>query len=343
MTGGRDDRLSRAPGAHRRGDGATSPPTPIVQSAGCLVDVHTGTIRPRRGCRDQESSESPRSATSTTRAARRRVVIDADGAFLVPGLVDPHLASVAHVHKLNRLRPAANLHHGTTAVCRRLLRARHPDWRRAPLRFFLDELKATPVKALVRRSHRFATPRTAYLGLPVVSECANRSPTCSRCSTGKRRSASRRRGTSSSSSPEQRDLELLALPRGGAPEAGKVISGHGAGLPERPFRSTAYPRRRASRTTTSSSPRDEGASGRPSSGSSLLIREGASCSDIRQVAQAITADGPRSSCAFLLCPDVVTTEAMFDVGQQDKCIRVADRETGIDADASDPDVHDPAS
>jgi adenine deaminase len=53
-----------------------------------------------------------------------------------------------------------------------------------------------------------------------------------------------------------------------------------------------------------------------------LIREGASCSDTREVAQAITADGLESR-AFLLCPDVITTEAMFDVGQQDECIRVA--------------------
>src|SRR5439155_8044821 len=102
---------------------------------------------------------------------------------------------------------------------------------------------------------------------------------------------------------------------------GAVISGHGAGLPD--DRSVNGFLAAGVTNNHELIARAE-ARRQVELGLIALIREGASCSDTREVAQAVTADG-LDSRAFLLCSDVVTTEAMFDVGQQDECIRVAIR------------------
>jgi adenine deaminase len=54
------------------------------------------------------------------------------------------------------------------------------------------------------------------------------------------------------------------------------------------------------------------------------IREGATCENTSAVVRAVTEDGANPR-AFHLCPDVVATDALFEVGQQDHCIRVAIR------------------
>src|SRR5439155_19235408 len=107
--------------------------------------------------------------------------------------------------------------------------------------------------------------------------------------------------------PDSRDVELLAFFEA-ALRKGAVISGHGAGLPDDRSANGFL----AAGVTNNHELIARGEARRQAElGFVALIREGASCSDTREAAQAVTADGLESR-AFLLCPDVVTTAEMFD-------------------------------
>jgi adenine deaminase len=287
-------------------------PADAMIVGGRLIDVHTGTIRD-----DDVAIKDGRiaavGAVDYTRGDAT-TVIEGDGEYLVPGLVDPHLHQW-HTYTNSTVFAAANLLHGTTAVCDGFYGHAILTGVRS-VRFFLDELKATPVKPL------FVVPTLCYtqnrfLGIPAspnapaiadLHEMLDWDETVGVEETGYELLLE----------PERRDVELLAFLEA-ALRKGAVISGHGAGLPsERAV--NAY--LAAGVANNHELVARAEARRQAELGLVALIREGASCSDVREVAQAITADGLESR-AFLLCPDVVTTEAMFDVGQQDECIRVA--------------------
>jgi adenine deaminase len=287
-------------------------PADAVIAGGRLVDVHTGTIR-----KDDIAIKNGRiaavGAVDYTRGDSTRV-IDAGGEYLVPGLVDPHLHQW-HTYTNSTVFAAANLLHGTTAVCDGFYGHAILTGVRS-VRFFLDELKATPVKAL------FVVPTLCYsqnrfLGIPAspnaptiadLHEMLDWDETVGVEETGYELLLE----------PERRDIELLAFLEA-ALRRSAVISGHGAGLTsERAINGYV-----AAGVANNHELVARGEARRQAElGLVAVIRQGASCSDVPEVAQAITVDGLESR-AFLLCPDVVTTEAMFDVGQQDECIRVA--------------------
>src|SRR5581483_2598429 len=275
---------------------------------GRLVDVHTGTVR-EEGVAIKDGRVAAVGDVDYTRGDATRV-LEADGQFLVPGLVDPHLHQW-HTYTNSTVFAAANLLHGTTAVCDGFYGHAILTGVRS-VRFFLDELKATPVKPL------FVVPTLCYsqnrfLGIPV-------SPNAPTIGDLHEMVGVEETGYELLLEPERRDHELLAFLEA-ALRKRAVVSGHGAGLPsERAV--NAYLAAGVANNHELVA-RDE-ARRQAELGLVALIREGASCSDVRAVAQAITADGLESR-AFLLCPDVVTTEAMFDVGQQDECIRAAIR------------------
>jgi adenine deaminase len=289
-------------------------PADAVIVNGRIVDVHTGTVRAEEVA-IKNGRIAAVGAVDYTRGDSTRVV-DAQENFLVPGLVDPHLHQW-HTYTNSTVFAAANLLHGTTAVCDGFYGHAILTGIRS-VRFFLDELNATPVKPL------FVVPTLCYsqnrfLGIPAspnaptvadLHEMLDWDETVGVEETGYELLLESAR----------RDLDLLAFLEA-ALRKRAVISGHGAGLPsERAV--NAY--LAAGVTNNHELVARAEARRQAELGLVALIREGASCSDVAEVAQAITGDGLESR-AFLLCPDVVTTEAMFDVGQQDECIRVAVR------------------
>ncbi len=289
-------------------------PADAVIVGGRLVDVHTGTVR-EEGVAIKDGRVAAVGDVDYTRGDATRV-LEADGQFLVPGLVDPHLHQW-HTYTNSTVFAAANLLHGTTAVCDGFYGHAILTGVRS-VRFFLDELKATPVKPL------FVVPTLCYsqnrfLGIPVSPNAPTIGDLHEMLSWDETVGVEET-GYELLLEPERRDRELLAFLEA-ALRKRAVVSGHGAGLPsERAV--NAYLAAGVANNHELVA-RDE-ARRQAELGLVALIREGASCSDVRAVAQAITADGLESR-AFLLCPDVVTTEAMFDVGQQDECIRVAIR------------------
>jgi adenine deaminase len=287
-------------------------PADTVIVGGRLVDVHTGAIRA-----DDIAIKNGRiaavGAVDYTRGDSTRV-IEGDGAYLVPGLVDPHLHQW-HTYTNSTVFAAANLLHGTTAVCDGFYGHAILTGVRS-VRFFLDELKATPVKPL------FVVPTLCYsqnrfLGIP-ASPNAPTIADLHHMLEWDETVGVEETGYELLLEPEQRDLDLLAFLEE-ALRKSAVISGHGAGL-----RSERAVNAYVAAGVANNHELVARAEARRQAelGLVAVMRQGASCSDVPEVAQAITADGlePR---AFLLCPDVVTTEAMFDVGQQDECIRAA--------------------
>jgi adenine deaminase len=289
-------------------------PADTIVVGGRLVDVHTGTIRPE-GVAIKNGRIAAIGDVGYARGDATQV-IDADGLYLVPGLVDPHLHQW-HTYTNSTVFAMANLLHGTTAVVDGFYGHAILTGTRS-VRFFLDELKATPVKAL------FVVPilcysQNRYLGLPVSPDTPT-SDELFEMLGWEETVGVEETGYDLLLEPQRRDEALVALLEE-ALRRGKVISGHGAGLPDdRAVNAFAA----AGVTNNHELVAAAEAKRQAELGLMAFIREGASCADTRQVAKAIT-EGGLQSRAFQLCPDVVTTEAMFDVGQQDQCIRAAVR------------------
>ena len=281
---------------------------------GRLVDVNTGTVR-EEGVAVKNGRIAAVGDVEYTRGSETQA-LDAEGRFLVPGLVDPHLHQW-HTYMNSTVFAATNLLHGTTAVCDGFYGHAILSGVRA-VRFFVDELKATPVKPL------FVVPVLCYtqnrvLGIPASPNAPSVGDLYGMLDWDETVGVEET-GYELLLEPELRDVELLAFFEA-ALRKGGVISGHGAGLPD----DRSVNGFLAAGVTNNHELIARGETRRQAElGLIALIREGASCSDTREAAQAVTADGLESR-AFLLCPDVVTTEEMFDVGQQDECIRVAIR------------------
>ena len=289
-------------------------PADTVVINGRLVDVNTGTVR-EEGVAIKNGRIAAVGDVEYTRGAETHT-IDAEGRFLVPGLVDPHLHQW-HTYMNSTVFAAANLLHGTTAVCDGFYGHAILSGVRA-VRFFVDELKATPVKPL------FVAPVLCYtqnrvLGIPASPNAPSIGDLYEMLDWDETVGVEET-GYELLLEPELRDLELLAFFEA-ALAKGAVISGHGAGLPD----DRSVNGFLAAGVTNNHELIARAETRRQAElGLIALIREGASCSDTREAAQAVTADG-LDSRAFLLCPDVVTTREMFDVGQQDECIRAAIR------------------
>jgi adenine deaminase len=289
-------------------------PADTVVVNGRLVDVNTGTVR-EEGVAIKNGRIAAVGDVEYTRGAETHT-FEAEGRFLVPGLVDPHLHQW-HTYMNSTVFAATNLLHGTTAVCDGFYGHAILSGVRG-VRFFVDELKATPVKPL------FVAPVLCYtqnrvLGIPASPNAPSVGDLYEMLDWDETVGVEET-GYELLLEPELRDLELLAFFEA-ALAKGAVISGHGAGLPD----DRSVNGFLAAGVTNNHELIARAETRRQAElGLIALIREGASCSDTREAAQAVTADG-LDSRAFLLCPDVVTTKEMFDVGQQDECIRVAIR------------------
>jgi adenine deaminase len=243
-------------------------------------------------------------------------VIDAEGAYLVPGLVDPHLHQW-HTYTNSTVFAAGNLLHGTTAVADGFYGHAIVTGAKS-VRFFVDELKATPVKPL------FLVPTLCYtqnrfLGLPNSPNAPTADELIGMLDWPETRGIEET-GYDLLLDPARRDSGLFDLLEA-ALERGMVVTGHGAALPDdravNAFLASGVMNNHELVTAQEAQRQAE-------LGMVSLIREGASCENTAAVARAVT-ENAIDSRAFNLCPDVVTTEALFDVGQQDECIRAAVR------------------
>jgi adenine deaminase len=289
-------------------------PADSVIVNGKVVDVNTGTIRQEGVAIKGERIAAVGDITYTQ--GPETIVINAQGSYLVPGLVDPHLHQW-HTYTNSTVFAAANLLHGTTAVADGFYGHAIVTGAKS-VRFFLDELSDTPVKPL------FLVPtlcytQNRYLGLPNSPNAPTINELIEMLDWPEARGIEET-GYDLLLDPARRDSALFDLFEA-ALERDKVITGHGAALPDdravNAFLASGVMNNHE--LVTAKEARRQAELGMIS-----LIREGASCENTGAVAKAVTEDAVNSR-AFNLCPDVVTTEALFDVGQQDECIRVAVR------------------
>ena len=241
-------------------------------------------------------------------------VIDADGRFLVPGLIDPHCHQW-HTYANSTVFAACRLLHGSTTIVDGFYGHAIVNGLRAS-RFFLDELLRTPVKPL------FVVPTMCYtqnrgIGFPASPNAPSIDQLMDSLSWPETKGIEE-------ISPElmlyrnQRDADLLNLMEE-CLKQGKVIQGHSAGMTDDKITNAwvssgimhnhevvnaAETRRQAEL------------------GIWVVIREGSACTDIEACIPVITEEGydPR---AFQLCTDVITPDWMLERGQMDNAIRVA--------------------
>ena len=240
-------------------------------------------------------------------------VIDADGRFLVPGLIDPHCHQW-HTYANSTVFAACRLLHGSTTIVDGFYGHAIVNGLRAS-RFFLDELLRTPVKPL------FVVPTMCYtqnrgIGFPASPNAPSIDQLMDSLSWPETKGIEE-------ISPElmlyrnQRDADLLNLMEE-CLKQGKVIQGHSAGMTDDKITNAwvssgimhnhevvnaAETRRQAEL------------------GIWVVIREGSACTDIEACIPVITEEGydPR---AFQLCTDVITPDWMLERGQMDNAIRV---------------------
>jgi adenine deaminase len=279
---------------------------------GKIVNVHTGRIQPGgvaiKGSRiaavgDIEYTIGPKTAT-----------IDARDQFLAPGLVDPHTHQW-HNYVNSTVLAACRLLHGSTAIADGFYGHGIVNGIKA-VRFFVDELAATPVKPI------FLVPTMCYaqnrcLGFPTspnaptiedLFEALNWPETRGIEETGYDLMLERNR----------RDSGLLELIER-CLRQGKVPTGHSAGLHDNRGLNAWMA---AGLMNNHEVVSREEAIQQAELGTHVLIREGSACTDVRQVIPAITENGYPIR-AFQLCTDVLTPDWLVERGQMDHAIRVA--------------------
>lgn len=281
---------------------------------GRVVHVNTGAIR-----EDEIAIKGDRIAAVgdvSSMSGPDTEVIDARGAYLVPGLVDPHIHQW-HSYVNSTVFAGANLLHGSTAVALGFYGHAIVTGAKS-VRFFLDELKATPVKPLFLVPTMCYT-QNRYLGL----ESSPNAPTIEQLfemldwpeTVGIEET-----GYDLIFGRERRDTGLLDLLQA-ALDKRLVVTGHGAALPDDASISAFVA---AGMMNNHELIEADEARRQAELGLIAHIREGATCENTSAVVRAITEDGANPR-AFHLCPDVVATDALFEIGQQDECIRVAVR------------------
>lgn len=289
-------------------------PADAVILGGRVVDVHTAQIR-NEGVAIKNGRIAAVGDVGYT-IGDDTEVIEADGQYLSPGLVNPHLHQW-HTYTNCTVFALTNLLHGTTAIADGFYGHAILTGIKS-VRFFLDELLATPVKPI------FLAPTMAYtqnrfLGLPLspnapspqdIFDMLDWPETVGIEETGYELIFDKAR----------RDPVILEVIEETL-RRGKIVTGHGAGLTgDRQMNAFVAAGLMNDHEIVGA---DE-ARRKAELGLTAHIREGAGCEDTAEVVKAITELG-LSSRAFNLCSDVVTTEAMLEKGAQDNGIRVAIR------------------
>jgi adenine deaminase len=289
-------------------------PADTVILGGRVVDVHTAQVR-REGVAIKNGRIAALGDIEYTRGDATEV-IDADGSYLVPGLVNPHLHQW-HTYTNCTVFALTNLLHGTTAIADGFYGHAILTGIKS-VRFFLDELLATPVKPI------FLAPTMAYtqnrfLGLPLSPNAPTPEDLFAMLDWPET-VGTEETGYELIFDKERRDPVILELLEETL-RRGKVVTGHGAGLSgDRQLNAFVAAGMMNDHEIVGA---DE-ARRKAELGLTAHIREGAGCEDTKEVVRAILEHG-LSPRAFNLCSDVVTTEAMISTGAQDNGIRVAVR------------------
>ena len=287
-------------------------PADTVITHGRIVDVHTGTLHSDgvaiKGERIAAVGDVDYTVDSKTK------VIDAEGKFLVPGLIDPHCHQW-HTYTNSTVFAACRLLHGSTAIVDGFYGHAIVNGIRAS-RFFLDECLATPVKPI------FMVPTMCYtqnrgIGFPPSPNAPTIEDLMDALDWPETMGIEE-------ISPELmlkrelRDRDLLRLMER-CLRRGKVIQGHSAGMSDDKI-TNAWTAAGIMHNHELVS--DEEAKRQAELGQYIVIREGSACEDLRQVLPAVTKHG-HSSRAYQLCTDVVTPDWMLERGQMDHVVRVA--------------------
>ena len=293
-------------------------PADTVIENGQVVDVHTGTIRREgvaiKGERIAAVGDVDYAIDGGTE------VIDADGRFLVPGLIDPHCHQW-HTYANSTVFAACRLLHGSTTIVDGFYGHAIVNGMRAS-RFFLDELLATPVKAI------FVTPTMCYtqnrgIGFPASPNAPGINDLRESLTWPETKGIEE-------ISPElmlyrnQRDRALLGLMEEALAQ-GKVIQGHSAGMTDEKITNAwvASGIMHNHEIVNASETRRQA-----ELGIWIVIREGSACKDIEACIPVITEEGYHAR-AYQLCTDVITPDWMLERGQMDNAIRVGIR-NGLD-------------
>lgn len=304
-------------------------PADMVVVNGQIVNVHTGRIQ-----RDGVAVKGSRiAALGDVKYAigPDTKVVDAKGQFLVPGLIDPH-THVWHSYVNSTVFAACNLLHGCTGIADGFYGHGIVTGVRS-IRFFLDELLATPVKPIFLvpvpcYSQRHGKGSLLSPNAPTIRDLFDmlKWPEAKGLEETRARLFIQR---------EKRDPEILRLIEE-CLRLGKVPTGHGAIMDEW-FRYGEAP---ADHFATANDDRHlnawiaggvmnnhelvsaEEAERQGELGLYILIREGSACTDVRQVLPFVTERG-YDSRACQLCTDVMSTDWALERGQVDNAIRVA--------------------
>ena len=241
-------------------------------------------------------------------------VIDADGRYLVPGLIDPHCHQW-HTYANSTVFAACRLLHGSTTIVDGFYGHAIVNGLRAS-RFFLDELLRTPVKPI------FVVPTMCYtqnrgIGFPASPNAPSIDQLMDSLTWPETKGIEE-------ISPElmlyrnQRDADLLNLMEE-CLKQGKVIQGHSAGMTDDKITNAWV----ASGIMHNHEIVNAAETRRQAElGIWIVIREGSACKDIEACLPVITKEG-YDARAFQLCTDVITPDWMLERGQMDNAIRVA--------------------
>ena len=241
-------------------------------------------------------------------------VIDADGRYLVPGLIDPHCHQW-HTYANSTVFAACRLLHGSTTIVDGFYGHAIVNGLRAS-RFFLDELLRTPVKPI------FVVPTMCYtqnrgIGFPASPNAPSIDQLMDSLTWPETKGIEE-------ISPElmlyrnQRDADLLNLMEE-CLKQGKVIQGHSAGMTDDKITNAWV----ASGIMHNHEVVNAAETRRQAElGIWIVIREGSACKDIEACLPVITKEG-YDARAFQLCTDVITPDWMLERGQMDNAIRVA--------------------
>lgn len=281
---------------------------------GRIVDVWSGQIR-----------EGGIAVTGATIAAAGDVaaligpdteVVDAQGAFLTPGLIETHL----HVYESN-LNPTELarilLAHGTTALPEAMYGGGQIGGL-AAVRFFIDELRRTPVTVLAQ------VPILGYLqnlelGLPAGPNSLGGADLLEVQSWDDCVALEEPPFIPmAEKDPVVRDLMERTL------AAGQVVMGHGAGLS--PDELSAYAAMGV--TADHEAVTAEEALARVAAGMMVSMRESCVARNQRELQRAITEHGA-STHNFMFCADVLDPVEAHRLGHIDQSIRLA-IEGGVD-------------
>lgn len=290
-------------------------PADQVIAGGKLVNVLTKEIYPAdvaiKGDRIAAVGDVARCLDSSTKT------IDAEGKYLVPGLIEPHLHAYHSYTSVTNVAQAL-LIHGTTTTA---------DGIYGPsiiggidtIRFMIDEYARTPLKLI------FVVPVVGYLqnrelGLDPAPNSINAEQMMAMLDWPE---------TVGLEEPPylpvvQKDPVFMELYRR-AIEKGLVITGHAAGIGV-PEQLDAYIA--AGTTTDHEAVEAEVALAEARSGMRVLMRQGSGAFDLRELSRAIT-EQQVDTRSFTYCADLASCEKLMHEGDIDECIREAVR-AGID-------------